>query len=218
MVALLLAGCGEPPWNNPYPSQDTSRSIFFSSFSERPKYLDPARSYSSNEWAFISQIYEPPLQYHYLKRPYTLVPLTATSMPEIRRYDRQGNPLPEDATPEQIASTEYRLHIQPGIRYQPHPAFARKPDGSYRYWPLSEDDLEDRYTLQDFPETGSRPPAGGRTNVAEMTGVVRPILLKETTDVKAMIGEGMNRKDHFDNLYITPDIPMRKNDGNAALP
>ncbi len=156
MVVLLLAGCGEPPWNNPYPSQDTSRPIFFSSFSERPKYLDPARSYSSNEWAFISQIYEPPLQYHYLKRPYTLVPLTATSMPEIRRYDRQGNLLPEDADPEQVASTEYRLHIQPGIRYQPHPAFARKPDGSHRYWPLSEDELKGRYTLQDFPQTGTR--------------------------------------------------------------
>ncbi|HHI76450.1 MAG TPA: hypothetical protein ENJ94_04675, partial [Gammaproteobacteria bacterium] len=62
LAALLLVGCGEPPWNDPWPGEDSSRAIFFSSFSERPKYLDPARSYSSNEWAFISQVYEPPLQ------------------------------------------------------------------------------------------------------------------------------------------------------------
>ena len=29
----------------------------------------------------IGQIYEPPLQYNYLKRPYELEPLTLTQMP-----------------------------------------------------------------------------------------------------------------------------------------
>ena len=75
----------------------TKKGIFFSSFSERPKHLDPARSYSSNEWAFISQVYEPPLQYHYLRRPYVLVPLTAASMPEIRHYAADGSLLVCDA-------------------------------------------------------------------------------------------------------------------------
>ncbi len=155
-VLLLLAACGEPPWNNPYPGIDTAGPIFFSSFSERPKHLDPARSYSSNEWSIISQVYEPPLQYHYLKRPYTLVPLTTTAMPEIRRYDAQGRLLPEKAPPEQVAYTDYLIQIRPGIRYQPHPAFARDRTGRYLYWPLKAADLENRRRLADFPETGTR--------------------------------------------------------------
>ncbi len=155
-LALLASGCGAPPWNNPYPRDEVSRAVFFSSFSERPKFLDPARSYSSNEWAFISQVYEPPLQYHFLKRPYQLVPLTAAAMPEVIHYDAAGRRLPADADPARVASSEYRIRIRPGIRYQPHPAFARAPDGGYRYWPLSEGDLAGRYTLDDFPERDSR--------------------------------------------------------------
>ena len=62
---LLLSACSGGPWNNPYPEEDAHKNIYYSSFDERPKHLDPARSYSSNEWAFISQIYEPPLQYHF---------------------------------------------------------------------------------------------------------------------------------------------------------
>ena len=40
-----------------------------------PSISIPVQSYSSNEIVFIAQIYEPPLQYHYLKRPYELIPL-----------------------------------------------------------------------------------------------------------------------------------------------
>jgi hypothetical protein len=58
------------------------------------------RSYSANEYAFIAQIYEPPLQYHFLKRPYTLVPLTAEAVPEPTYLDADGNPLPADADPD----------------------------------------------------------------------------------------------------------------------
>jgi len=155
-LALLLAGCGAPPWNNPHPGNEVSQPIFFSSFSERPKFLDPARSYSSNEWAFISQVYEPPLQYHFLKRPYQLVPLMATGMPEVLLYDHQGRRLPQDADPALVGSSEYRVRIQQGIRYQPHPAFARAKDASYRYWPLGEEDLADRFNLDDFAERDTR--------------------------------------------------------------
>ena len=59
------------------------KNFLFSSFQERPKHLDPAKSYSSNEYTFLAQIYEPLLQYHYLKRPYELIPLTAEQMPKI---------------------------------------------------------------------------------------------------------------------------------------
>ncbi len=152
----LLFGCSGPLWNSPYPADAAEQAIFFSSFSERPKHLDPARSYSSNEWAFISQIYEPPLQYHYLQRPYRLTPLTASQMPEIHYLDAQGQRLPDGADPDQVAFTEYHITLQPGIQYQPHPAFARTATGAWHYWPLAADALADRYTLADFVQTGTR--------------------------------------------------------------
>ena len=156
VVLVGLSGCSGQNWNNPYPASDAGGSVFYSSFSERPKHLDPARSYSSNEWSFISQVYEPPLQYHFLRRPFELVPLSASRMPEVVPLDAQGNALPADTDPDQIAFTEYRISIQPGIKYQPHPAFARNTDGEYRYWPLDESELADRFTLADFSETGTR--------------------------------------------------------------
>jgi ABC-type transport system substrate-binding protein len=155
-VALLLTGCGAPPWNDPYGAADGGGEVFYSSFSERPKHLDPARSYSANEWAFISQIYEPPLQYHFLQRPYTLVPLTAARLPEVQPYDAAGQPLPADAPPEAVAYTDYVVTIRPGIRFQPHPAFARTADGAYRYWPLSAEQLAAVHTLADFSAADSR--------------------------------------------------------------
>jgi ABC-type transport system substrate-binding protein len=153
---LLLTACGDGAWNNPHKAGESAKPIFFSSFSERPKHLDPARSYSSNEWAFISQIYEPPLQYHYLKRPYSLVPLTADDMPEIVTIGHDGQQLGNDAPAADVAFTDYIVRIRPGIRYQPHPALARKPDGSFAYWPLSAEVLDDVEALADFVQTGTR--------------------------------------------------------------
>lgn len=156
LVLLLLGGCGEPPWNNPYPEQQAGRNILYGAFTERPKHLDPVRSYSSNEYAFIAQIYEPPLQYHFLKRPYELVPLTARALPQVSFYDAEGNRLSVDADPKDIAVSEYLIEIQPGIRYQPHPAFALDADGRYRYHALGTRAASRINTLADLPETGTR--------------------------------------------------------------
>ena len=81
-LAVFVCACSGNPWNNPYPAEDAGKNILYSAFAERPKHLDPVQSYSSNEILFTAQIYEPPLQYHYLKRPYTLVPFAAARMPE----------------------------------------------------------------------------------------------------------------------------------------
>jgi ABC-type transport system substrate-binding protein len=155
-IAVFVAGCGDGAWNDPYGGDGAAEGVFYSSFSERPKHLDPARSYSSNEWSFISQIYEPPLQYHFLKRPYELEPLVAAEMPEVIAFDAEGRRLPDDAPPEAIAHTDYVIRIRAGVRYQPHPAFARTADGGYRYWPLAEGALDAVRTLADFTETGTR--------------------------------------------------------------
>lgn len=155
-AALVLSACGQPPWNNPYPLSQAGENILYGAFTERPKHLDPVRSYSSNEYAFIAQIYEPPLQYHFLKRPYELVPLTARGLPQVRYLDAAGEPLPPDADPEQIAISEYLIEIRPGVQYQPHPAFAKNEQGGYRYHALDAREVARINTLADLPETGTR--------------------------------------------------------------
>jgi ABC-type transport system substrate-binding protein len=143
-------------WNNPYPAADAHRNILYSAFRERPKHLDPARAYSSNEYDFIAQIYEPPFQYHYLKRPYELVPLTAVTVPRPVYLDRRGARLPPDASADRIAYSVYEIRLRTGIRYQPHPAFARGPDGNHLYHALGERDLKKIHAISDFPQTGTR--------------------------------------------------------------
>lgn len=150
------AACLASPWNNPYPDDVLATNTFFSSFAERPKHLDPARSYVANEWAFISQIYEPPLQYHFLKRPYELVALTASAMPRVIRYGQSGEILSEEAAADQIAYTDYLITIQPGIHYQPHPAFSRGDRDDWTYWPLESETIDAANTLDDFPQTDTR--------------------------------------------------------------
>ena len=153
---LVLSGCIDRPWNDPYPPEHRGAAILYGAFTERPKHLDPVRSYSSNEYVFIAQIYEPPLQYHLLKRPYTLVPLTATDVPEPALYDAAGNRLPADAPAEAVAYSDYLVHIQPGIRYQPHPALALGPDGELLYHDVTLEQASRANTLADFPQTGTR--------------------------------------------------------------
>jgi ABC-type transport system substrate-binding protein len=156
LATLGFSGCGGAPWNDPYPAADSHKNIFYDSFAERPKHLDPALSYSENEAEFLGQIYEPPLQYHFLKRPYQLTPLTVTEVPRPQYLDGNGRSLPEDAPAEKIAFTVYRFHLLPGLRYQPHPALARGSDGRYLYHEFTADDLRGIHTLADFRDTGTR--------------------------------------------------------------
>jgi ABC-type transport system substrate-binding protein len=156
ILPVLLSACGESTWNDPYPATQRDSNTLYSAFSERPKHLDPAQAYSSNEAEFIAQIYEPPLQYHYLKRPYTLVPLTAKQLPTVTYYSADGHVLPADAPAQRIATSVYEIHIQPGIYYQPHPAFARNEAGKLRYFNLVPDALNGINHLRDFEHTGTR--------------------------------------------------------------
>jgi oligopeptide transport system substrate-binding protein len=155
-LTCALFGCGDGTWNDPYPSGDRGSNTLYTGFVDRPKHLDPARSYTSDEWELLSQIYEPPLQYHYLKRPYELIPQAAAAMPTVRYLDAEGRALPDDSAPERIATSEFEVRIRPGIRYQPHPAFAVDGAGKPRYLALSEEEIRTKYKLSDFPEKGTR--------------------------------------------------------------
>ncbi len=156
ITCTSLCSCGDVAWNNPYPRSDDNKSIFYSSFSERPKHLDPVSSYSENEATFNAQIYEPVVQYHFLKRPYELIPLTATAVPEPEYRDANGALLTRDANVGAIKSVVYRIEVQPGILYQPHPAFARSESGDLRYHGLSIQEIDQYHTLADFSESGTR--------------------------------------------------------------
>jgi ABC-type transport system substrate-binding protein len=155
LCLCCLAGCG-PVWNDPYPAAESGRNILYSAFTNRPKHLDPVQSYSEDEATFLYQIYEPPLQYHYLKRPYALIPATAAEMPRVTLLDARGRVLPADADPAAVAFSVYEIRIKPGIRYQPHPAFARREDGSARYVPMPPEDLARARQIGDFSETATR--------------------------------------------------------------
>ncbi|VAW91466.1 ABC transporter, substrate-binding protein (cluster 5, nickel/peptides/opines) [hydrothermal vent metagenome] len=155
-LICLLQACSDSSLNNPYPQKDATANILYSSFAERPKYLDPIKSYSSNEYAFLGQVYEPSLQYHYLKRPYELIPLTATKMPQVIFLDKRGQELPADTAVNKIAYSQFNVSIQKGIQYQPHPGFAKDAQGDYLYHALGKKQFDSITTLDDFEQTGFR--------------------------------------------------------------
>ena len=109
---LLLTACSKQEWNNPYPSNESLANTYYAAFAEKPKHLDPAISYSSDESTFTAQIYEPVLQYHYLKRPYQLTTLTALKMPTVTYYDKDNNKLPATAATQRIAKSVYDIEIK----------------------------------------------------------------------------------------------------------
>jgi ABC-type transport system substrate-binding protein len=123
---------------------------------ERPKHLDPVQSYAENEYVFITQIYMPPLQYHYLRRPYQLVPFGAAEIPRAVYLDADGRRLPDSAPAERVAFSVYDIRIRQGVMYQPHPAFAADESGKPRYLNLGREDLKNIFELRDFGYTGTR--------------------------------------------------------------
>ena len=155
-VVLVVNGCSGGNLNSPYRASEARAPIYYSTFSEPPKHLDPARAYSEDEAVFIGQIYETPFQYHFLKRPYELIPQTAESIPSPIYYDANGGVLPDNASRDQIARVAYEIRIQPGILYQEHPCFAKGADGRLLYADVDDADLDDIEGIQDFEHTGTR--------------------------------------------------------------
>lgn len=156
-----LTGCGpqgiESPINSPYAAGAETKNVLYTAFTQRsPKYLDPARSYSTDETPYTYNIYEPLYGYHYLKRPYELIPRTALQVAEPVYVDQQGNKLGADAAAKDIAESIYDIPLRKGIQYQPHPVFAREIDGRYSYWPLAPEQLKDKFVMSDFAQQGSR--------------------------------------------------------------
>src|SRR5256885_11368934 len=108
-LGALLLGCN----NSPQPHDLEKTNTLFSAFTERsPRYLDPTASYSNNETPITYQVYETLYGYHYLKRPYALVPKLAERVVEPRYLDKDGQPLAADAAPKLIAEIAYDIPIK----------------------------------------------------------------------------------------------------------
>ena len=138
VCALSASGC-----NSPYPESEKDERILYTTFIEEPKHLDPAQSYSSGESYFMWQTLEPPFQYHFLKRPYEMVPLTAEAIPKVRRRSVTFGGGSVDAP-------TYTIRIRKGIRYQNHPCFV---EANRR---MTAADARGVYALSDIKATATR--------------------------------------------------------------
>jgi oligopeptide transport system substrate-binding protein len=78
--------------------------------SDEVSTLDPAKSYDVISATVIYQCLEPLYQYHYHKRPYTIIPLVADGMPRIENSGKR-----------------YIIKIKKNIQYHPHEVFKDKP-------------------------------------------------------------------------------------------
>ena len=156
VLATLLSGCGEPPWNNPHPPRGDDLLTYQSVMTPAPpKHLDPAVSYASDEALFIMQIYEPPMSYHFLKRPYELIPGALAAFPDVTYLDAAGEPVGEES--EALAYTRYTLRLREDLHYQPHPAFATNADGEPSYLFADAAEGATYRSIPDFPKLGDRP-------------------------------------------------------------
>lgn len=153
MMAAGLTACD----NSPLPrGAAESNTLFTAMIESTPRHLDPTASYWSNDTPVTYQVYEPLYGYHYLKRPFTLVPKAATQVVKPQYLDKDGQPLPDDAPGDRVAESVYDIPIKPGILFQPHPAFAQDGEGRYRYHAMKPGELGERRRPQDFEHSGTR--------------------------------------------------------------
>ena len=79
--------------------------MLYSSFNEAPKTLDPAVAYTTAEHVITGNVYDTLLEYHYLERPYRLIPGLAEAVPEPQRTPDGRADLPLQDPPGRAAST-----------------------------------------------------------------------------------------------------------------
>ncbi|MEQ9366838.1 MAG: ABC transporter substrate-binding protein [Leptospirales bacterium] len=68
--------------NNPYESSATTGRVFFTSLDENPTTVDPHRVSDVDSQYIASNIHDTAYEFHYLKRPFEIIPSMATAMPE----------------------------------------------------------------------------------------------------------------------------------------
>jgi ABC-type transport system substrate-binding protein len=106
LLAALTMGCT----NDPYPEEAEDAKILYVAFAVPPKTLDPQVSYTTVDHLITSNVFDTLLEYHYLDRPYRLMPALAESVPR-----------PEARADGRVA---YRFRLRPDLSFQSDPCFA----------------------------------------------------------------------------------------------
>ncbi len=96
--------------NDPYPDSAERARILYQPLSEPPRTLDPAVSYNAAEHLITGVVYATLLDYHYLARPFRLIPGLAREVPQARSLSH--------------GRVAYRFRLREGALYQDDPAFA----------------------------------------------------------------------------------------------
>ena len=107
LILFFISGCGSSPSDG-----DPNEMVLYHSLPFRLTGLDPGDQRNMTALLIKSQIFEPLYQYHFLKRPYKLIPLLAEDMPQIS----------EDGL-------VYTIKIKKGVYYQDGTCF---PNGKGR--------------------------------------------------------------------------------------
>lgn len=198
----LLAGCNNSPWPE---GAEEDNTVFSGLIETTPRHLDPTASYWSNDTTVTYQVYEPLYGYHQLKRPFELVPKAAERVVPPRYLDKDGHVLPADTPAEQIAESVYDIPIRKGIRFAPHPAFAKNAAGDYVYHHLKPGELGERRKPGDFEQTGSR------ELVAEdfVYGLKRHATTRITTPIYGIFSEYVLGLKDYGALVKAEDAKLR---------
>ena len=108
LLAFLIVGVACT--NDPYPGADNGLKILYRAFHEAPKSLDPAVAYDVYAHRVTGNVYDTLLEYHYLKRPYVIIPGLAAHVPK----------------PERLADgrSSYTFKLRKGLLFQNDPSFA----------------------------------------------------------------------------------------------
>jgi ABC-type transport system substrate-binding protein len=208
--ALFLAACNNSPWPD---SAASSNTIYSAMIENTPRHLDPTASYWSNDTLVTYQVYEPLYGYHFLKRPFELVPKAAEKVVQPRYVDKDGQPLPDDAPAEQVHESVYDVPIKKGILFQPHAAFAKDEQGTYRYHAMKPGEVGGRVSPLEFEHTGTR------ELVAEdfVYAVKRHATTRITTPIYGIFAEYVAGLKEYGDLIKAEDAKLRQGLDPASL-
>lgn len=111
LVLLGAALAGHPACSNdPYPESAAEERVLYGAFGDAPRRLDVAEAYDVVAHSFTGLLNDKLLDYHYLKRPYELIPSLATAVPR--------------AEPQPDGGVIYRFTMRRGVRFSDDPCFA----------------------------------------------------------------------------------------------
>ncbi len=102
LLAVLLFGCAGKS------SSDSNEMVLYTAHGAKIHGLDPGDIGDQTSAAYASQIYETLYDYHYLKRPYELIPQLAAEMPLISQD-----------------GLTYTIHLRNDVYFQPDKCFGK---------------------------------------------------------------------------------------------